>query len=442
VEGAYIQDKDTGDTLWRVLVQQRQEFGWGVRGLMQIDLRSDRDIERRFSRDLLEESQVRTISFGALTKRFPNTVLTVMGASFDGIPESGSTQQFRPLPALYADQLSTPLWGPVFFEMEASYARLSATDVVDGAAVQRLDFFPQLSLPLAVAPWLHLTLSGGLRETLYDRRLSDTSSTSRELPDFRAHLQGPTWRRRFPFADRVAGPTGAFIHVIATSLDYRYVPRVKQGDLPAFEALDETAHFLDPLETMTLVDRMAAVHYAKVSLINRLFAHGVWGQAPGQVQEVARLVLSQGLDIREAEGQDGRLLGPLDVEIELFLQQRWRVASALRLATATGEVEASSLQVVAALAPGWSLVAGHHYRQRPDVQYVSGGVHVSLLDRLGLGYNVRYDGLSGTVREHFFSMLYQAQCWSIDMRLRLRKTEDSPFFAGTSFFIEFNLFNL
>jgi hypothetical protein len=97
---------------------------------------------------------------------------------------------------------------------------------------------------------------------------------------------------------------------------------------------------------------------------------------------------------------------------------------------------------VAALAPGWSLVAGHHYRQRPDVQYVSGGVHVSLLDRLGLGYNVRYDGLSGTVREHFFSMLYQAQCWSIDMRLRLRKTEDSPFFAGTSFFIEFNLFNL
>jgi lipopolysaccharide assembly outer membrane protein LptD (OstA) len=51
VEGAYIRDEDTGDTLWRVLVQQRQEFGWGIRGLTQIDLRSDRDIERRFSRD-------------------------------------------------------------------------------------------------------------------------------------------------------------------------------------------------------------------------------------------------------------------------------------------------------------------------------------------------------------------------------------------------------
>lgn len=442
VQGAYIQDEDTGDTLWRVLLQQRQEFGWGLRGLTQIDLRSDLDIERRFSRDLRQESQVRTVSLGALTKRFPNTVLTVAGASFDGIPESGSTQQFRPLPALYADQLSTPLLGPIFFAMEASYARLSATDVVDGTAVQRLDLFPQLRLPLAVAPWLHLTLSGGFRETLYDRRISDTSSTSRELPDFRAHLQGPTFRRRFPLVDRVAGQTGAFLHVIATRLDYRYVPRVDQGDLPAFEALDEATHFLDPLETVTLVDRMAAANYAKVSLVNRLFAHGVWGLAPGQMQEVARLVLSQGLDIREAAVQDGRLLGPLDVEIELFLQQRWRLVSALRLETATGEVEASSLQFVAVLAPGWSLVAGHHYRQDPDVQYVSTGVNMSLLDGLRLGYNVRYDGLSGTVREHLVSMQYQAQCWSVDMRLRLRDTEDAPFFAGTTFLIEFNLFNL
>jgi len=442
LQGAYIQDQDTGDTLWRVLLQQRQEFGWGLRGLTQIDLRSDRDIERRFSRDLREESQVRTVSFGALTKRFPNTVLTVAGASFDGIPESGSTQQFRPLPALYVDQLSTPLWGPVFFDMEASYARLSATDVVDGAAVQRLDLFPQLRLPLAVAPWLHLTLSGGFRETLYDRRISDTSSTSRELPDFRAHVEGPIFRRRFPLADRRVGDDRAFIHVVATRLDYRYVPRVDQGDLPAFDALDEATHFLDPLETVTLVDRMAAANYAKVSLVNRLFARGVWGLAGGQVQEVARLVLSQGLDIREAAVKDGRLLGPLDVEIELFLQQRWRLVSALRLETATGDVEASSLQFVAALAPGWSLVAGHHYRQEPDVQYVSGGIYGSLLGRLWLGYNVRYDGLSGTVREHLLSLRYQAQCWSVDMRLRFRDTEDSPFFAGTSFFIQFNLFNL
>jgi hypothetical protein len=199
---------------------------------------------------------------------------------------------------------------------------------------------------------------------------------------------------------------------------------------------------LDPLETVTLIDRIEAANYAKVSLLNRLFAHGVWGLAPGQVQEVARLVLSQGLDIREAAVKDGRLLGPLDVEIELFLQQRWRVVSALRLETATGDVDASSLQFVAVLTPGWSLVAGHHYRQDPDVQYVSGGIYGSLLDRLWFGYNVRYDGLSGTVREHLLSLRYQAQCWSVDMRLRLRDTEDSPFFAGTSFFIQFNLFNL
>jgi hypothetical protein len=67
---------------------------------------------------------------------------------------------------------------------------------------------------------------------------------------------------------------------------------------------------------------------------------------------------------------------------------------------------------------------------------------MSFLDRLRLGYNVRYDGLSGTVREQLMSMQYQAQCWSVAMQLRLRDTDDSSFFAGTTFLIEFNLFNL
>ena len=36
----------------------------------------------------------------------------------------------------------------------------------------------------------------------------------------------------------------------------RYVPDVPQRDIPPFEVLDEAQHFLDPIETQTLIDRI------------------------------------------------------------------------------------------------------------------------------------------------------------------------------------------
>ena len=437
LQGAVIEDRETDDTLWRVFLQQRQEFGWGLRGLTQIDLRSDRDIVRRFSGDIRRESQVRTVSFGDLTKRFHHSVVTVAGASFDGIPEGGSTQQFRRLPTLQFNHLPTVLLGFAFVELDASYTRFSATDVVQDETVQRLDLFPRLTLPVPLAPWLNVAFTGGVRGTFYDRRIDSSSSKTREVPEFRTHVEGPSLRRRYT----VDGPHRAFTHVIATRLDYRYVPRVTQRDLPAFEALDDELHFIDPLEAVTLVDRIEAANYAKASIVNRVFALGTWGAAPGQMREVARLVLSQGFDIRQATVKDGQLWGPLDVEIELFLFQRLTLMSDLRVAASDGDLDASSARLRIAVAPGWSLVVGHNYRQQPDVQYVSGGIRAAFQERLRLGYTVRYDGLSGVVREHRWSLQFLADCWQVDMQLRIRDTEDAPFFSSTSFFIRFNLFH-
>ncbi len=449
VEAAYIRDQDLEETLWRVLIQQRQEFGWGLRGLTQVDLRSERDLVRGFSGDIRQESQVNTLSFGTLTKRFTDSTLTLEGASFDGIPDSGTTDQFRRLPSLQFTQFLTPLFGKAFFAVDASYSRLSATEVVDNTPVQRLDLFPRVTLPLTWAPWMRLTLTGGVRETFYDQKVADTdqemadadqgvagfSNTSRELLEVRAHLEGPTLRRRYPGVK--AGQ--AMVHVVTARLDYSYVPEVDQSNLPPFETLDEAQHLLDPLETSTLIDRIAAANYVKISLLNRLFAQAQGRAAPGRLQEVGRLVLSQGLNIYEATEGEGQLVGPLDVETELFLWQRLRLTSALRLDAAGGNLEAASTLLSLTILTGWSIRVGHNYRQGPDVQYISGGVSLPVLRRLRIGYNWRYDGLSGTFRDHVIALLYQAQCWSVDMSLRIRETEDAPFFPNTSFFIQFRL---
>ncbi|ETW95616.1 MAG: hypothetical protein ETSY1_29845 [Candidatus Entotheonella factor] len=431
LEGAYIDDRRTDELLWRMLLQQQQEFGWGLRGLTQIDLRSERDLVRQFSNDILRESQVRTISFGTLTKRFSNGVMSVLGASYDGIPQGGSTQQFRRLPSLSYEQLLTPLFGPVLFGLEASYDRLKSTDVVDGATVQRLDLLPYVTLPWQTAPWLKLTLTAGLRGTYYDRRTTDSDAVTRELPDVRVYVAGPAWRRRFAGAK----PDQAWTHVMSTFLDYRYVPRVGQDDLPGFETLDEAIHLLDPIEAIPLIDRVAAANYAKLSFEHRLFAHRK------QVVEVARLMLSQGFDMDETGESSGDLLGPLDVELEGLIGPRWRLASMLRLVATSGEVEAASTRLSVRLTNYLRLNAGHNYRQAPDVQYVNAGANLSLFKRrLRLGYNLRFDGLNRVIRAHTLSLQYLAQCWQVNASLRLRNTEDTPFFANTTFTIEFQLF--
>ncbi len=431
LEGAYIDDRRTDELLWRVLLQQQQEFGWGLRGLTQIDLRSERDLVRQFSNDILRESQVRTISFGTLTKRFSNSVMSVLGASYDGIPQGGSTQQFRRLPALSFEQFLTPLLGPALFGLEASYDRMKSTDVIDGATVQRLDLFPYLTMPWPAAPWLQLTLTAGIRGTYYDRRTTDSDAVTRELPDVRVYVAGPAWRRRFAGAK----PNRAWTHVMSTFLDYRYVPRVGQGDLPGFETLDEALHLLDPIEAIPLIDRVAAANYVKLSFEHRLFAH------KKQVTEVARLLLSQGFDPDAAGESNGDLLGPLDVELEGLIGPRWRLASMLRLAAASSEVEAASTRLSVTLTKYLRLNMGHNYRQSPDVQYVSGGGGISLFkQRLRLGYNVRFDGLNRIIREHRLSLQYLAQCWRVEASLRLRNTENTPFFSNTTFTIQFHLF--
>lgn len=375
---------------------------------------------------------MRTISFGTLTKRFANSVMSVWGAAYDGIPESGGTQQFRRLPTLSFEQFLTPLFGPALFGLEASYDRLKATDVIDGTTVQRLDLFPYVTVPWSPGPWLKLTLTAGLRETVYDHRTTASDTVTRELPDVRVHIAGPAWRRRFAGAK----PNRGWTHVMSTYLDYRYVPHVDQDDLPGFESLDEAIHLLDPIEAIPLIDRVAAANYARLSMEHRLYARGK------QVTEVARLLLRQGFDLEAASDRNGRLLGPLDVAIEGLVGSRWGLRSMLRIAPTAGDVVAASTRLSVALAPHWLFHVAHHYRQAPDVQYVTGGVNTALFDqRLRLGYNMRFDGLDGVVREHGLSLQYQAQCWRVEVGMRFRNTENTPFFSSTVFTIEFHLFD-
>ena len=418
VRGSFIHDRKTGEDLWQMFLQQRQAFGWGINGVTQLDLRSERDIQRRFARNIQQESMTHTASFASLSKHFANSRVTLQADTFEGIPDSGSDATFARLPSLYLEQFPTPLLGPFYFSMHAAADRMRASAIRDNAAVQRFDLFPQLSVPLRVTPWLQITGSAGLRQTHYQREGAAEGESSRTVVDVRATVEGPAWQRRYARND------GALIHLLATGLEYRYVPEVDQEDLPAYETLDANEHALDPLETLTLLDRIGPANYVKLRLANRFFARS----KAGQIHEAAHLIVAQGFHVGDgAPGEHAGDMGPLDIDLGVRLWQFWSLESILRVAPQTGDLQTANWRIAVDLPRGRSLFVHSNYRRNPDVLYLIGGVSVPLLRGLTAGYNTRYDGSRGQFRDHVATLLYEAQCWSVNGSLRLRHNGDRMF---------------
>jgi LPS-assembly protein len=422
---AFLQDRTTDNqNLYRLLLQQRHDFGWGIRGVSQLDQRSEGDLVRRFSQSIAEESAIRTASFGALTKLFTNEGVTLEGTAYRGIPESGTTAQFHYLPRMRFSQFPTSLPGGLLFALETSYARLSSTDILNNTPVQRLDFFPRLTAPVIVPPWLGLAVTGGVHETLYDHRTTGPGTIWRQLPDLIVTLDGPAFRRRYD--GFVAGQ--ALIHVIQPQIAYRYVPEVFQDGIPPFSALAQDFHFIDPLNNFTLIDRIPAANYAKLSLSNRFYAQGLGSSGTRSVREVAHLILSQGIDMRQETGTKGQLVGPLDIDVDLRLWQRWWLESTLRVAPDTGTLQEVLLRGGLNLWPGTGLTVTNYQRQSPATQYLQGTFTITPVEGLRLSYGVRYDVFTEELRAQSILLHYEGVCYKIDASYSIRKAGQNVFY--------------
>ena len=418
LQGSFIHDRETGEDLWQVLLRNRQAFGWDINGIMQLDLRSERDLQRRFARNIQQESRTETTSFASLDKRFADGRVTLRATAFRGIPDSGSDSTFERAPSLHVEQFLTPVLGVAYVSMSAAADRMRASTVDSDAAVQRFDLYPQFSVPLRVTPWLHVTGSAGLRQTFYQLAGKAEGEAYRTVFDLRTTVDGPAWQRRYP------GKRGTLSHLLATGLDYRYVPRTDQDDLPAHETVDATEHVLDPLQTLALLDRVGPANYVRLRLANHFYSR----RAGGQLREAAHLIVAQGFHVGDGRpGERAGELGPFDVEVGVRLWSFWSLESVLRLAPQTGNVQIADWRVGVDLPGGRSFFVQSSYRDNPDVLYVISGASVPVSKGLTAGYNTRYDGARGEFRDHTAMLLYEAQCWSVNGSLRLRRNGDRTF---------------
>jgi hypothetical protein len=267
-------------------------------------------------------------------------------------------------------------------------------------------------------------VTGGVHETIYDRRTTGPGMISRQLPDLIITGDGPAFRRRYE--GLVAGQ--ALIHVIQPQIAYRYVPEVFQDGIPPFSALDEEVHFLDPLDNFTLIDRIIPANYAKLSLSNRLYAQVLGSAESRSVREVAHLILSQGIDIRQGTVTNGQLVGPLDIDIDLRPWSRWWLESTLRVTPDNGTLQEVLLRGGLNLWPGSSLAVTSYQRQTPSTQYLQGALTVTPLTSLRFTYSIRYDVLTDSLRAQAFLVHYEGVCYRIDASYSIRKAGQNVFY--------------
>ena len=190
---------------------------------------------------------------------------------------------------------SGPFFGQaVFLEVsgQGGWLHIDRGPGLPTGSYDRFDLFPQISVPLSIAPWLSLDSSVGGRITTYGESLSADGTTL--LPerynrlalatDFQ--LTGPSFSRLFDWS---IGPFKKWKHVIE--------PRVEWGYLAGRDDFSRTPLFDE-------IDSLTATNSLRYSLLQHLLAKGdkggsreiAWDSHFGQVTAASVTAILSGND--------------------------------------------------------------------------------------------------------------------------------------------------
>lgn len=410
LEYRYIIDKDSrgyfwGDWMerkrprrekWNILFKHHQIFKNDWRLLAKVDIRSD----ERYSKNYLDEFERRveryTDSYITLTKNWWDAHFS---AEFRGKKdlEYHFGETTYKLPEIEFSLLDRPLLGsPLYLEAENSllrYEKKSDTYHISHQLV-RVDLHPALSIPLSPKPWISITPKAGLRETWYSKSLEDdgnvrSNSNSRLLPDFSARMRGPLFTRLFGM-----GKDQALKHLVVPEVEYQYIPRKYQGDIPIFDAVDRIL----PQDTFTY------------SLTNWLYLY-----SKGSSKKLVKVKFEQSYytHFDEESSPTNRPFSDLLVDVdtsilpgvELDTQATYNVYGE---GINTWDVQANISRGI------FRLHGSYHYKKRPEERFliVEPGVKLGNFD---IWNAWRYDLKDSYPREVEWKVLYQSACWSLTL---------------------------
>ena len=411
ITGTFFEDNSTNQDLWKVDATHSQKLPnkFNLKGAL--DLGSNRSLTR-FDDTIEIRSRLHSDSFANIERSWSNSSLDITTRYQDTVG-TDRDDTLGQLPNISYKIQSLPiLKTPLYFNMDTS-AGWFVTDLnLDPGEdelfrTSRFDFHPQLRLSLPLSPWFSITPTVGARETLYGRGLRKEGSTNKKLSSFSRESFDVSIATVGPKIDRIfylKNSTTKLKHLIEPNLTFNYIPDIDEADrlkIKSFDGIDG-------------VGPQTNISYA---LNQRVLKKVEVRPSEFETREVMRLSVSQSYDIREAtiEKSAGSLRRPFS-EIRFDWDSRPVDSLLFNMDATFNHVDnlVNTVNFEAGIKPVnnfWLIMERRWVRN--GTNFIRGTVDWSFKPGWRLQYSARFDGLTSTFRENYFSMLYDdpCRCW-------------------------------
>lgn len=349
-EGGDAQRKDR----WNIYLFQKNEMEDGMRFAAKLDVSSDSNFDRDFEEDAQQptkDSDVKLDTYAALSKSWEKSFYKFnIGRSQDSIksfPMKGKVEDekfsdvitdktYQYLPQLQFAVLEQPVFGkdgiipglekldrylPLKFRLDSSfasirskfkskeYAKKGGETLIENFDEMRLDFHPEIIIPLNIKEILSVRAKVGVRETFYSNRSDDNglkllnqgdgtlrkvnlagnSESTREMYNIEISADGP---KAFAVLNSNIGDLEKIKHVVQPSVKYVFVPDVFQKNI--FQADEE--------------DFISGREYLRWNLENSIFGSFELKEGENVSREIMQISMSQFYDFRKDDGSYRNLI--------------------------------------------------------------------------------------------------------------------------------------
>jgi len=408
VTGTVIDDKITGETFWKVDAQHNQDLPYGFKFNGKLDLEG-KEFNKTFNDNINLRNRRNSLSYAAARKTWGSGSLEVL-TRFRENSDIASDQTLGELPQItYKVQRQQIGDSQYYFNQDTLFTSFitdlnSDPEIDDNFSVQRLDFHPQLTRIINIAPWLSLTPTIGVRETLYTKGQNNTGFFSRESLDLTSILKGPTFEKVFRTENKLIPKIK---HLVEPRLTFSYIPdldREAKDKIQPFDAIDS----LNPRSLLTY------------SITQRLLQKEANGKGDFNTRESLRFIISQSYDFREASragtpnnpsepfsdirfDMDSRLADPLLLNFDTTYDINNRVLKQFNLQLGFRPMEALTLYFE------------RRFTRRGDVTSMA-TLDWDFLKGWNFKASTRLDEKTATHRETNLSLLYDdpCKCWGFN----------------------------
>ena len=431
LSGKYYKDNITGDSLWKIGLNHSQNLQNNFQFKGFLDLQSRKSLNQIVNNNVEDRTRSNTDSYLNINKIWSNSSFDLT-ARYKKNNDSLSDDTLGELPNItYKIQKTRVTGTPFYFNLDTS----SAWFVTDLKPQKNEDFFfktsrvdihPQLTLPMPIAPWLSMTHTLGVRETLYGRGLKENLEYGGEYGGYKK-LPGFT-RESFDLQTSTKGPkinkifqsnnsSTKIKHLLEPRLTYNFVPDIDQEDRLKIKSFDNIDTIVTPTNSLTYELEQKVLKKIKI------------GSNKFQTNQILRFNVSQSYNIREAlkdinTGEDRLPWG--DVRFDLDSRP---IDSIILNADATYDYEnnlVNTFNFEAGIKPVdnfWIIMERRWTKNSSN--YILGTLDLSFKPGWRTQYSVRFDELTSTFRENNFSLLYDnpCKCWGFKFDVIDRQIE-------------------